>query len=140
MGLSKSEQATLADELGREKAIVDQAKARAQAELAKVDPHARRVKEISDELVAAHRKEPPEAQIAVEGEQFIVIISPKENKREILGSTEKFYKLLGRAKFFDLWRPTLAGLEKLLPKPKFDECVKEERTGPRTIKVVAKGA
>lgn len=142
----KSEQSTrkdhLVDELGELNKVLDQAKARAKAELAKVDAQDRRAKEIREELLALHKDAPPEAELTVEGKQFTAIISPQENKREIVASTEKFYKLLGRAKFLDLWRPTLAALERVLSQEKFGECVKSERSGPRTITLVekAKGA
>lgn len=102
-----------------------------------VNPNAQRFGELATELVARQAGKPAAEQIIVEGERYIVPISPRENKRTVTKPVALYRRLkkLGEKKFLALYKITLGAIDKAIPDAKERaRYVKEERTGPREIR------
>jgi hypothetical protein len=68
----------------------------------------------------------------ISGYLFDVVVSAKRPERE-LRSMEKTFSVLGKAKFLKLCTLAVKKLEKAVTAAQYDQLVKEERTGRRTV-------
>lgn len=73
------------------------------------------------------------------GSNFEVQISPRSNERKVT-SWSKVFKILGKVEFLKWATITLKDLDPLIPPHLKHEVIREEQTGRRTLKPVAKAS
>lgn len=101
-----------------------------------VNPDAQRFGELAEELLSRHVDEAAEKQIQVQGERFVVPISPRQNKSSIvdrLALYKRIRRLVGVEKMVEYYSITLTAARKLLSKTEQAKYIREERTGRREI-------
>jgi hypothetical protein len=104
---------------------------------AEIKPLEAEEKELSDKFAAAFDDQPAEQQFEIEGKQFVALVEPKGNRREII-DVKGLYKALTPAMFFRIVSVPLGKLDALLDEAKQKAFVKWGRTAPRSVKVVVK--
>jgi hypothetical protein len=81
----------------------------------------------------------PEQTFSVDGAQFSVQVGPKASKRSV-SDMDLIFDRLGAAKFLSVVSLSFERLDTLMLPADQADCVTVERTGPRTIRPVAKFA
>ena len=100
-----------------------------------VNPHAQRFSQLATELLARQSEQPAENRIQVQGEKFIVPISPQENKTTITdpAAVYRIIRRKGNDILLAAYKVTLASVRKLLTPAQQEKFLATERTGPREI-------
>ena len=100
-----------------------------------LNPDAQRYSELSDELLARQADEPAEKRILIEGEKFVVPISPQENSSTItdVGAVYRVIRRKGNDILLGAYSITLAKARKLLSDQQQQKWITTERTGAREI-------
>jgi hypothetical protein len=125
-------------ELKEHKALVDELGSLDQ-ELARLKPKLDRAKWLREVIAGWYADEKPEAAMLAEGNAYSAIVSPMGNKRTVT-SMIAVRKRLGDREFMAHCSIGLGVLDELLTVEELPEFVESERSGPRSVKTVAKAA
>lgn len=100
-----------------------------------VNPDAQRFSELAAELVRRQQNQPPEKQIQVAGDRFIIPVSPCQNESKIIDRVALYKRLrrLGIEELAQIYTITLTNARKILSPKELPKFIATERTGPRTI-------
>ncbi|MGA3015962.1 MAG: hypothetical protein ABSF62_02500 [Bryobacteraceae bacterium] len=100
-----------------------------------VNPDDQRLFQLATELLSRQADQPAEDRLQVQGDKFIVPISPQENKTSIVdpGAVYRIIRRKGNDILLAAYTITLAKVRKLLTEAQLDEYLLTERTGPREI-------
>jgi hypothetical protein len=109
------------------------------AELEPIRPKQRRFDCLAKTIRSWYADLPGNQSYTLEGDKFVVIISPKENKRRILDMTA-VWKLLGVKRFLAFCSFSLDALEANATATEVSKLVTSDQTGPRSLSVAAKEA
>lgn len=123
-------------QLKENRAIVDELGA-LDSELARLKPKIDRAKYLRDVIVSWYVDEKPEAAMLAEGTEYSAIVSAMGNKRSVI-SIKDVKRRLGETEFMQHCSIGLGVLDEILSVEELPEFVKTERTGPRSVKTVAK--
>lgn len=112
-----------------------------QAWLARNKTKIDREEELRKRFAEAYEDEDPEHTFEVDGtrteRQFVALIGPRGNRREIV-DVPGVFRRLGKTLFFAICTLPLGKLDALMDASKQKGLVVNERTGPRSVKVIVK--
>jgi hypothetical protein len=131
-------EAKIVDELGRIEGELQKAAAAAAVVAAKLQPKYARAAVLRAILLAACAKTPDGEQVVMPGKQFDAIVSPCEIRRS-MAEPVKIFNKIGKSRFLNACTVTLAALKRVATPADFAALVSQARTGPRTLKIVARG-
>lgn len=125
-------------ELKEHKAIVDRAGV-LEAKFAALKPDADELKLLKDVIAGWYASEPPEKAMIADGIKYQAVISAKGNRREVI-SIAAVRRRLGDQEFMAHASIGLGVLDELLSVEELPAFIRSDRTGPRSVKTVAKAA
>jgi hypothetical protein len=105
------------------------------------EPDEQRAKALKDEIEGWHKDGPGDVPITERGAAYEVQLSPRRNERTIVDKRKAFDRLKkalgmdGLIAILDI--PLTAGVDKVVPKSEQKAFIAEERSGYRTLTVVA---
>ncbi len=107
-------------------------------QIAEMKPNLARHKVLSDLLQSWYLEHPAGLPAVAEGHHYSLQIGPRENHTTIL-SIANVRKAIGAVRFLEVCSITLKAIKECLGDgPAFDSLVSIDRTGPRSLKAVAK--
>ncbi len=104
---------------------------------AQLKPKTERFDKLDQQIQSWFEKHPAEESTTVEGKRYLVKVSPRENRTEILGIA-KVYRALGVKAFLAACKISLKAIAKATDEATFARLVKTERIGPRNLDPIAK--
>jgi hypothetical protein len=126
-----------AQEIAQRMAVVDELGA-LDAQIAALGPKIRRAESLRKQVQGwADADFPADQNVVFEGASFLAEASAKGNRREI-ADMEGVFKRLGRSKFFEVCQVALKRLDELLTAAEAAAVLKESRSGPRSVKTLAR--
>lgn len=131
-------EAKIVDELGRIERELQAAAAAAAVEAAKLQPKYARAAVLRAILLAACEQTPAGEPLVMPGKNFDAIVSQREIRRTMAAPLKIFNKI-GKGRFLSACTVTLAALQRVAAPADYDALVTEERTGPRTLRIAARG-
>jgi hypothetical protein len=101
-----------------------------------VNTHAQRFAQLVTELLSRQAEEPADKLIQVQGDRYIVPISPQENRSKITDAVAVYraVRRLGLKQFLEAYTITLTAARKLLTSKQQEKWIETARTGPREIR------
>jgi hypothetical protein len=98
-----------------------------------VNPYIQRFKELEALILAWSEPQPAASNLVWEGYSHLVPVSPRQNHRWIHNVMGFVRKVGGLKAYVELVPPTLALVERMVPKSDWGKYISEELTGRRTI-------
>jgi len=109
------------------------------AELARLKPKIDRAKWLREVIAGWYADEKPESAMVANGDKYQAIVSQMGNKRSVI-SIKEVKRRLGETEFMQHCSIGLGVLDEILTVEELPQFIKTERTGPRSVKTVAKAA
>lgn len=108
------------------------------------DPVAEEHKLYEKELQRRHDEHPADLPAVVKGKRFTIQLGARRNERTITDQKKAFTLLRAAVGSLDgaialVSIPLTAAIDKFIPEAKQKQCIKQERTGYRTVKAVLNG-
>ncbi len=102
-------------------------------------PTTKRYEELKKTIQGWYADLPAEQSSVAEGKLYTVQVGARENRRKITNML-KVYRLIGMQKFLELCSISLEAIEKVIAPSRLEGIISSERTGPRTLRPVAKAS
>lgn len=124
------DRAAIVDEFGELRRRIAESKLQLQPTLERADA-------LESQILSWYEHEPPDQSFVADGHRYSVQVGARHWERKITG-LRRLFRFLGQRRFLDLCTFPLKSIDKAIPEVEQSQFVEKTRTGPRSLKPVAR--